>query len=216
MFCNVKLFLYCEIGRGDIPMQKRNLTKEKIIQTAFSLADEIGLNQVTFPKIAKKLDIKYPSLYNHFTNMDNLKEEMTIYLLRELNSKLMQRLIGKSGEDAIREFAYIYRDFAFKNRTGYGLFMSIPSTDNEEVYCLAKETTGIIRQVLDFYIKDKTQLVHKSRALRSILHGFVSMSFLGYFQGDVNLEESFQQMIEDFIMSLSRKQKSCEEDLNGL
>ena len=31
-------------------MQKRNLTKEKIIEVAFSLADEIGLNQITFHK----------------------------------------------------------------------------------------------------------------------------------------------------------------------
>lgn len=186
-------------------MQKRNLTKEKIIQVAFSLADEIGLSQVTFQKIAEKLDIKYPSLYNHFANMDDLKLAMTIYLFNELNSKLMNRLIGKSGEEAIREFACVYRDFAFENRTGYGLFMSVSSTDNEEVYHLAKKTNGIIRQILDFYIKDKTQLVHKSRALRSLLHGFVSMNFLGYFHGDANLEESFQLMIDDFIMTLPRK-----------
>ena len=58
--------------------QKRNLTKEKIIKAAFILADEIGINQLTFPKLAEKLDIKYPSLYNHFNNMDDLKTEMTV------------------------------------------------------------------------------------------------------------------------------------------
>jgi len=185
-------------------MQKRNLTREKIIQTAFTLSDEIGLNQVTFQKLAEKLDIKYPSLYNHFINMDNLKTEMIIYLLNMLNLKLMQRLIGKSGETAVREFAYVYREFALQNNTGYGLFMNIPSTKNEEVNRLAKETTGIIHQVLDYYIKDETLLVHKSRALRSLLHGFVSMTSLGYFQNPVNLEDSFQLMIEDFIASISK------------
>lgn len=186
-------------------MQKRNLTKEKIIQVAFLLADEIGLNQVTFPKIAEKLDIKYPSLYNHFTNMYNLKIGMTVYLLNGLNLKLMQKLIGKSGEDAIREFAYVYRDFAFENNTGYGLFMSIPSTEDEEVNRLAKETFNIIHQVLDFYIKDKTLLVHKSRELRSFLHGFVSLYSFGYLHNPVNLEDSFKLMIDDFILSLSSK-----------
>ena len=186
-------------------MQKRNLTKEKIIQVAFLLADEIGLNQVTFPKLAEKLDIKYPSLYNHFANMDNLKIGMTVYLLSELNLKLMQRLIGKSGEDAIIEFAYVYRDFAFKNKTAYGLFMSIPSTQNEEVFSLAKGTTNIIRQVLDFYIKDEDILIHKSRSLRSLLHGFVSLYSFGYLHGEANLEDSFKLMIDDFIFSVSRK-----------
>jgi len=185
-------------------VQKRNLTKEKIIETAFLLADEISLNQVTFQKIAEKLEIKYQSLYNHFANMDDLKTKMTIYLLNKLNSSLMQRLIGKSGENAIRGFAYVYRDFAFENKTGYGLIMNIPSTQDEEVRRLAKETTGIIHQILDFYIKDETQLIHKGRALRSLLHGFVSMNFLGYFQHPVNVEDSFQSMIDDFILSVSR------------
>ncbi len=186
-------------------MQKRNLTKEKIIQAAFSLADEIGLNQVTFTKIAEGLGIKYPSLYNHFNNMDDLRIGMTVYLLNDLNAGLMKRLIGKSGEAAIREFAHVYRDFAFENATAYGLFMNIPSTEDEEVYRLAKETTGIIYQILDFYIKDKTQLAHKGRTLRSLLHGFVSLYSFGYFHGEVNLEESFQSMIDDFINSLRAK-----------
>ena len=183
-------------------MPKKNLTREKVIQAAFSLADEIGLNQVTFPKIAEKLDIKYPSLYNHFANMDDLKTGMIIYLYNELNSKLMKRLIGKSGEEAVRELAYVYRDFAFENRIAYGLFMSIPGTHNEEVSNLAKETNDIIHKVLSFYIKDFTQLIHKARALRSLLHGFVSMIFLGYFRADVNLDDTFQLMVNDFIATL--------------
>lgn len=186
-------------------MQKRNLTKEKIIEAAFSLADEISLNQVTFPKLAEKLGIKYPSLYNHFANMDNLKIEMTVYSLSKLNLKLMQRLIGKSGEAAIRELATVYKDFAFENKSAYGLYMSIPSTENKEVYNLARETSRIIRQVLEFYIKDEMRLIHKSRALRSLLHGFVSLYSFGYLQGEANLEESFQLMIDDFISSVSEK-----------
>lgn len=185
-------------------MQKRNLSREKIIQVTFSLADEIGLNQVTFQKIAEKLDIKYQSLYNHFDNIDALKSGMTIYLFNELNSKLMKRLIGKSGEAAIHEFAYVYRDFAFENKTGYGLFMNIQGTDNEEAHRLAKETNNIIHQVLDFYTNDKTLLIHKSRELRSLLHGFVSMVFLGYFHGDADLEDTFKLIVDDFILSLSR------------
>ena len=131
-------------------MQKRNLTKEKIIQVSFSLADEIGLNQLTFQKIAEKLNIKYPSLYNHFTNMNSLKTEMKVYLLNELNQKLMQRLIGKSGDEAIKEYANVYKEFAFENTTAYRLLMSIPSTENSELFNLAKETTRIIRQILVF------------------------------------------------------------------
>lgn len=186
-------------------VQKRNLTKEKIIQAAFLLADEIGLNQVNFQKIAEKLNIKYPSLYNHFANMDDLKIQMTIFILNTLNLRLMQRLIGKSGEDAIREFANAYREFALENKSAYGLYMNVPSTKNEEVYSTAMETNAIIHQILKFYIKDETLLIHKSRALRSLLHGFVSLYSFGYLHGEVDLEESFNSMIDDYILSVSIK-----------
>ncbi|AQS11180.1 tetracycline repressor protein class B from transposon Tn10 [Clostridium saccharobutylicum] len=185
-------------------VQKRNLTKERIIEAAFLLADEIGLNQITFQKLAKELDIKYPSLYNHFANMDDLKIKMTISLLNDLNSNLMQRLIGKSGEDAIKEFAYAYRDFAFKNKTGYGLYVNVPSTKDEEVKNLSKQTSSIIHKILEYYSIDNTFVIHKSRAFRSLLHGFVSLSSHGYFQNPVNLEDSFKFMIDDFISSISR------------
>ena len=185
-------------------VQKRNLTKEKIIETAFSLADEIGLNQISFQKIAEKLGIKYPSLYNHFDNIEDLKIKMTIHFLNKLNSRLMERLIGKSGEAAIIEFSYVYREFAVENKSGYRLYMNIPSTENDEVKRLSKETTTIIRKILEFYMEDQAQIIHKSRALRSLLHGFVSLSSHGYFQNPINLEDSFKFMITDFILTISK------------
>ncbi|MBU3214603.1 WHG domain-containing protein [Clostridium estertheticum] len=185
-------------------MQKRNLTKEKIIETAVLLADEIGINQITFQKIAEKLGIKYQSLYNHFANIDNLKIKMTVYLLTNLNLELMQRLVGKSGEIAIREFAYAYRDFALENKTAYGVYMNVPNTQDDDVKRLADGINIIIRKILNYYITDESLTIHKSRELRSLLHGFVSLSAHGYFQNPVNLETSFQIMIDDFITSILR------------
>ncbi|WP_459477467.1 TetR/AcrR family transcriptional regulator [Clostridium saccharoperbutylacetonicum] len=184
-------------------IQKRNLTKEKIIQTTFLLADEIGLNQISFPKIAEKLNIKYPSLYNHYENIEDLKIKMTIYFLDNLNSELMKRLIGKSGDNAIREFSDVYREFAIKNKSGYRLYMNIPSTENEEVKRLSKEINTMIHKILEFYNEDNAFITHKSRALRSLLHGFVSLSSHGYFQTPVDLKESFKVMIDDFIFNIS-------------
>lgn len=184
-------------------IQKRNLTKEKIIQTTFLLADEIGLNQISFPKIAEKLNIKYPSLYNHYENIEDLKIKMTIYFLDNLNSEVMKRLIGKSGDNAIREFSDVYREFAIKNKSGYRLYMNIPSTENEEVKRLSKEINTMIHKILEFYNEDNAFITHKSRALRSLLHGFVSLSSHGYFQTPVDLKESFKVMIDDFIFNIS-------------
>lgn len=185
-------------------VKKRNLTKEKIIEKAFELANEITLENVTFQNLAERLNIKYPSLYNHFKNMEELKTYMTISLTKDLNAKLMEQLIGISGENAIRVFAKVYKEFAFDNRTAYFLYINIRNLKSEEVQNLINTTSAIIKQVLNYYVKTEDEIIHKSRALRSMLHGFISLYFLGYFKNQVDLEKSFNIMIEDYIYGLNR------------
>ncbi len=61
--------------------------------------------------------------------------------------------------------------------------------------------------IINYIIKDESLTIHKSRELRSLLHGFVSLRAHGYFQNPVNLEKSFQIMIDDFITSILKNAK---------
>ena len=61
--------IFYKVTRSDKMSQKRNLNKKKIIEATFLVADEVGIDNITFPKIAERLGIKYPSLYNHFDNI---------------------------------------------------------------------------------------------------------------------------------------------------
>ena len=54
-------------------MAKRNLTKAKILESARNLAEELGVQQLTFQNLAVDLGIKHPSLYNHFKNIAEVK-----------------------------------------------------------------------------------------------------------------------------------------------
>ncbi|STY34716.1 TetR/AcrR family transcriptional regulator [Listeria fleischmannii] len=47
-------------------MKKRNITQEKIFQAAILVIETEGLENLSFPLIAQKLEIKTPSMYNHF------------------------------------------------------------------------------------------------------------------------------------------------------
>ena len=67
-------------------MKKRNLSQEKIIACFRGLAEEMDVQQVTFQHLAKALDVKSPSLYNHFKNMRDVKTALTAKLLQELNA----------------------------------------------------------------------------------------------------------------------------------
>ena len=51
--------------RGNMEM-KKICSQEKIIDCFRELAEEMDVQQITFQHLAKRLDIKAPSLYNHF------------------------------------------------------------------------------------------------------------------------------------------------------
>ena len=53
-------------------MARIALTSDKIVQATIKLASEIGLSNVSFPRLAEYFGIKAPSLYNHFKNMEEV------------------------------------------------------------------------------------------------------------------------------------------------
>lgn len=86
--------------------KKRNLTKAKILESARNLAEELGVQQLTFQNLAVDLGIKYPSLYNHFKNIAEVKNALVDLLIQELNDALRRALVGKSGAE---EFGYMLK-----------------------------------------------------------------------------------------------------------
>ncbi len=188
-------------------IKKRNLTKEKIITTVLILAQEIGLHHVSFPRIAERLEIKPPSLYNHFKNMDDVKVATAIYLYKELNTQLEAAIEKKKGAEAIQLYAHVYRDFAYENYAVYELLNWMPSPRNNDLLTVARESLHIIKDLIAEQVSNQKRLLIMSRIFRSQLHGFITLKQLGYFQkAEVSDEETFETMIAEYIIQLGRKE----------
>ncbi|UZW64906.1 TetR family transcriptional regulator [Priestia flexa] len=50
-----------------------------ILQASLSLIAEEGHDNLTLGKLAKALNIKTPSLYNHIANLADLRQHLAIY-----------------------------------------------------------------------------------------------------------------------------------------
>lgn len=188
-------------------MKKRNLSQEKIITCFRELAEEMDVQQVTFQHLAKRLDVKSPSLYNHFKNMREVKTALTAKLLQELNDELRRSLVGRSGTDALRIYAQVYQSFALANQCVYELLINVPHTNEEILLEGFHETNQIILQLFEFFDLTRAEKTHRSRELRSMIHGYLSLRFLGYFTKEptVSPEDSYSWMINDFLATLPSK-----------
>ncbi|RZI49524.1 TetR/AcrR family transcriptional regulator [Lactococcus kimchii] len=191
-------------------MARIALNREKIVQATIELAGRIGLANVSFPRLAEYFGIKAPSLYNHFKNMDEVRVATAVYLQQELNYELTHAMVGLTPLDALRAYAESYKKFAEKYEAVYELANVIHQTNNEELEALAKENIRLVRRSLENFDLSEDENFHISRMFRSTLHGFITLTQLGYFRNSDSTprEESFEYMLDQLLIPLKLKEKS--------
>src|SRR3954469_4262450 len=85
---------------------KALLSRRGIAEEALRLVEEEGIEALTTRKLAKRLGVEGPSLYNHIANRDDLLDEITSLIDEHVDASLLeQEDLGKG----IAEFARSYR-----------------------------------------------------------------------------------------------------------
>ena len=64
-------------------MARNSISDELIIETSARLSNKVGLDNLSLKMIAEELDIKSPSLYNHISSLDEIKERLMLYGWKE-------------------------------------------------------------------------------------------------------------------------------------
>lgn len=182
-------------------MQKRGLTKDKIIRASAQLVEEIGLENLSLKKVAEYLHISSPSLYNHIKDLNDLKIGLSLLLMNRLSDRISIATIGRSAGDAILAMAEACYSFAKESPELYKTILWMPCL-SEELLERGRHLTQMIDLIFQSYGLDCQQTTYKARELRSMIHGFISLEQAGYFRKDVSVSESYRRMIEDFIAQL--------------
>lgn len=91
--------------------QKRTLDLDKILNQATELIEKKGLTGATLPALAKALGVRSQSLYHYVTGRKQLLSLVGAKQIKILHHKLVNGLVGFSGEQALLRFADITRNF---------------------------------------------------------------------------------------------------------
>jgi AcrR family transcriptional regulator len=174
----------------------RTLSRIQIIEYAYEFSLLGSFKNLNLKLIAEHFSVKPPSLYNHLDSLEDLLGDLRAMAVRELTKSLSLSIQGVSGKDAIREIAHAYRRFAKENAGVYELTIESPS-GNTEHQKAADDLLNTIMAVFKNTPKDET--IHKIRILRSYLHGFVSIELGHGFGLPVDVDKTFEIMIENFI-----------------
>ncbi len=180
------------------------LDRPAVVEAAAKLVDEESIDQLSLGRLAERLGIRTPSLYNHIAGLPGLKRDLTLYSLRELRDRLTHATIGKSRSEAIVALADAYRAYAREAPGRYSLTQQAPDPNDQEWSAMGQQLIEIVQAILAPYKLREEDAIHAIRSLRSIVHGFISLEVAGGFKMPVKLDESFHWLINLFITGLER------------
>lgn len=183
---------------------RAGLDKAAVVEEAARLVNEEGLEQLSLGRLAERLGVRTPSLYNHVAGLPGLKRDLAIYCLRELLDRLTRAVIGKAREEAVFGLAAAYRNYAREAPGRYAFTVQAPAPGDQEWQARARQNVEIAQAVFAPYQLSEEETIHAIRGLRSIVQGFVSLEMAGGFGIPVDLDASFHWLIHLLITGLER------------
>lgn len=175
-----------------------------LLDAATELADGNGFEAVTLSMLAQKLEIRSPSLYNHIAGLPELRRLLAYRGLEELAGRLEQEVTDLFGDDAIRAFCQAYLSFARAHPGLYQALQAAPAPGDELLGQAGERLLKPIYRIMDGYGLKGDYAVHAVRSIRSLLHGFVTLEQQGGFGLPLNLDITFQVMVETFLAGIKK------------
>ena len=181
------------------------LDRDIVVLAAAELYNASGGADVRLKDVAARLGVKTPSLYNHIRGQDELLRDLALYGAKQLERCISKAAIGKSGDHAVLATARAYREFAHQHPGIYQLTQRAPAPDDDVHQAASAQILEVLHLVLLEYGLSDVEEIHAIRALRSLVHGFVSLELSSGFGLPVNIDESFQALLDMYIRGLRRE-----------
>ncbi|MFK7679478.1 TetR/AcrR family transcriptional regulator [Priestia megaterium] len=184
---------------------RQGLDFKKVIQTGENLANREGFYAVTIASLAKELNVRPPSLYNHIKGLEELRKELALSGLQQLYHLLKSTVEHASTEDAVYHLSKAYVSFVRKSPGIYEATATVaPRIKDEEVQKASDNILFLVLDVLKPYQLPENEALHAVRSLRSILHGFSSLEHKGGFGMSLSTDETLDFLIRTFALGLHR------------
>jgi len=182
---------------------RAGLSQERVVDQAGQMADEVGLSQLTLAALAGSLGIRQPSLYKHIDSMAGLRRSISIRGKTELAAVLSRAAVGRSRDDAIGSMAAAYRTWAAVHPGRYEAAQRAPQPGDAEDEAASRAVVEVCSDVLAGYDLRGDDAIDAIRALRSALHGFVTLEMTGGFGLPVDIGRSFARLVQGLAMAFA-------------
>ena len=181
------------------------LDRNAVVQAAVEILNYKGLQALTLSRLAEKLGIQTPSLYNHVNGLTGLQQELAVLNAKLLADRMSETAIGKSGADLFMDVAQAFRDYVKEHP---GLYLStLRASGTQEVQDpkLQREEERALKiglAIMSSLGLQGENAIHGLRAFRSMVHGFATLEVAGGFGLPQDCDESFRRLVSALVAGL--------------
>jgi len=166
-----------------------------VVAEAARVADEVGFDRLTLAAVAERLGVKLPSLYKHIAGLDELRRRLAVLAVVGLGDAITAAAVGRAGTDALLAVADAYRAWAHAHPGLYQASLRAPEPSDADHMAASDAALAVVRAVLAGYGLRDDDVIDATRALRSALHGFVSLEAAGGFGLPRDVDRSYSRLV---------------------
>lgn len=190
---------------------RSNLTKHAVVRAAADMLHSEGLEALSLHRLAEKLGIRTPSLYNHIDGLPGLMRELSMLNARNLADRLSEAAIGRSGPELAMAVMQAYRAYIKEFTALYLSTLRASRMQDDPNPALQQEEDRSVKvglAVVTSFGLEGEDAIHAVRALRSLVHGFATLEVSGGFGMPLAVDESFARLVDVFISGLEKQSEA--------
>jgi AcrR family transcriptional regulator len=200
------------MGIAERRIRQKEEIRQLILDTSWQVVKQEGWHALSLRRVADAIEYSVPVIYDHFEN----KEAILLELSRQgfaLLTRNLARAREKQPDPALQlqAMADAYWNFAFRNREYYQLMFGLGMPCCDINRCVPEKGVfrDLVMQPMEAIVrpngKKQTDLCLKYHTFWSMLHGLVSIKWLG----SANAQETLnKRVLEDAVTGFIRNLES--------
>jgi hypothetical protein len=116
---------------------------------------------------------------------------------------LARAAVGRERADALTSIANAYRAWALEHQGRYAAAQTAPAPGDTEDQAASLAIIHVATDILAGYKLGDDDAIDATRALRSALHGFITLESSGGFGLPVDIDRSFQRLVNGIATAFS-------------
>ncbi|WP_079477639.1 WHG domain-containing protein [Halobacillus salinus] len=181
---------------------RAGLNQSIILNKAMEITEREGINGVTMGRLARELNVKPPSLYNHYANLTEVKKQVSI---RSIHQFQQQVEVSTAEERTIFSLAKGYLAFAQTHPYLYEASLSAPNPADSEVMSAGEGIVRLSKEAIAPFALTDEESIHAVRGLRSLLHGLLDLEQKSGFNLGVELASTEKFVLTAYVEGLKKK-----------